>query len=435
MSTQSLSQLAGPTVVQNALALVAHGNRNTAAVLAHFADIDARRLYRPEGYPSMFAWCVGAAKLSEDSAARHIRAARLARRFPLILRLVEDGRLTLAALGLLAPHLVESNAGELLAAAAGRTNRQVEQLLAERFPQPDVPTVLCSLAAPALVMETRMGAEVAARPVQGNDKSPAALRVTARNSFARTTPLGPGRHLLQVTLPDGPHEKLCYAQALLGHSIPSGDLVQVLDRLFDLGLAQLEKQKRGAGGRGRSSRGRNPDSRYIPVAVRRIVWERDGGRCTFVSEKGHRCEATRLIEFDHVEPFARGGAATPSGLRLRCRAHNQYDAEQKYGAEFMRFKLEEAKRRAAERRAKAEEREAEKARKAQEREAARVRKAREDEVIPALNALGCFGERARHAASVTVDMVGATLEERIKAALRAGAPHCTRYSADGRRLT
>ncbi len=200
-------------------------------------------------------------------------------------------------------------------------------------------------------------------------------------------------------------------------------------------IGQLEQRKAGARGRGRSRGHRNPDNRYIPTAVRRAVWERDCGRCTFVGENGHRCEATSALEFDHIQPFARGGEPTPSQLRLRCRAHNQYEAERTYGAEFMRHKREEAKRRADERRAKAEAREAEKARNAQEREAARGRKAREDEVIPALNAMGWRGECARHAASVTVDMVGATFEERIKAALRAGAPPCTRYSADGRRLT
>ncbi len=430
MSTQPLSHLSNPALLQRTFALVAQGNVHTAELLVHLAEVDARKLYRPEGYPSRFAWCVGALKLSEDAAAKRIQAARAAREHPAIFPMVEEGRLTLSAIGLLAPHLKQGAGADLVEAAAGKSNREVERLLAERFPRPDVPTVLRTFDAPAA--ETPA---LALAATSGSCEKHAARHVEDRKSLGRTTPLAPGRHLLQVTLPDGPHEKLRYLQALLGHAVPSGDLVQVLDRVFDLALAGIEKQQHGAGGRSRSGRRHNPDSRYIPVAVRRIVWERDGGRCTFVSEKGHRCEATRLIEFDHVEPFARGGEATPSGLRLRCRAHNQYDAEQKYGAEFMRLKLEEAKRRAAERRAKAEEREAEKARKAQEREAVRVRKAREDEVIPALNALGCFGERARHAASVTVDMVGATLEERVKRALQAGAPHCTRYSADGRRLT
>ena len=50
------------------------------------------------------------------------------------------------------------------------------------------------------------------------------------------------------------------------------------------------------------------------------------------------------LEFDHIEAFARGGEATTANIRLRCRAHNQYEAERTFGAGFM-----EAKRRGADR--------------------------------------------------------------------------------------
>ena len=71
--------------------------------------------------------------------------------------------------------------------------------------------------------------------------------------------------------------------------------------------------------------------RHIPDAVKRAVWERDGGRCTFVSEAGHRCPARELIEFDHIDEVARGGEATVDNIRLRCRAHNAYEGELFYG--------------------------------------------------------------------------------------------------------
>jgi hypothetical protein len=46
---------------------------------------------------------------------------------------------------------------------------------------------------------------------------------------------------------------------------------------------------------------------------------------------------------DHVEPLARGGDATVANLRLRCRTHNQYEAERSFGSEFMHRKREEAR--------------------------------------------------------------------------------------------
>ena len=48
------------------------------------------------------------------------------------------------------------------------------------------------------------------------------------------------------------------------------------------------------------------------------------------------------------EPVARGGEATVKGLRLRCRAHNQYEADHVFGAGFMNEKRERARRAAAE---------------------------------------------------------------------------------------
>jgi len=73
------------------------------------------------------------------------------------------------------------------------------------------------------------------------------------------------------------------------------------------------------------------------------VHERDGGRCTFVGIGGHRCDETLLLEFDHIVPVAKGGKATVENLRLRCRTHNQYEADQVYGAGFMERKREIAR--------------------------------------------------------------------------------------------
>ena len=167
-------------------------------------------------------------------------------------------------------------------------------------------------------------------------------------------PLSPGRFGVQFTMSQRAHDQLRYAQALLGHALPSRDLAQVIERALDALVEKLEQQKLGRASRCRTGRHRAEDSRHIPAAVRRTVWERDGGRCTFVSDQGRRCEATSKLEFDHAQPFARGGQATPSQLRLRCRAHNQFEAERTYGKDFMRHKREQARRRTAEDRAKAQ---------------------------------------------------------------------------------
>src|SRR5262249_38408833 len=90
-----------------------------------------------------------------------------------------------------------------------------------------------------------------------------------------------------------------------------------------------------------------PNSRHVPARVKRAVWKRDGGRCTYVSDSGHRCEERTDLQFDHVLEFARGGDATAAGIRLRCQTHNQLTAEQTLGAAFMAHRRESARFRPA----------------------------------------------------------------------------------------
>jgi 5-methylcytosine-specific restriction endonuclease McrA len=78
-----------------------------------------------------------------------------------------------------------------------------------------------------------------------------------------------------------------------------------------------------------------PGSRHIPAAVRREVWQRDGGRCAFVGSAG-RCAERGFLELHHVVPFAKGGEAITTNIELRCRAHNAYEAELSFGSFVLR---------------------------------------------------------------------------------------------------
>ena len=65
--------------------------------------------------------------------------------------------------------------------------------------------------------------------------------------------------------------------------------------------------------------------RAIPAAVKRQVWQRDGGRCSYLDRRtGRRCNSRHLIEIDHILPYALGGGVDPRNLRLLCRAHHRH---------------------------------------------------------------------------------------------------------------
>jgi hypothetical protein len=119
-----------------------------ADVLAHLAKVEERKLHVPAGYGSMLDFGVHELHYSKDAAYKRIHAARAALEFPVILDLVAEGALGLRVVNLLRPCLTPENADELLAAAAFRTQEEVRELLAERFPQGAVETVIEPIGQP-----------------------------------------------------------------------------------------------------------------------------------------------------------------------------------------------------------------------------------------------------------------------------------------------
>ena len=263
------SHLSDDDLVAHVKSLARCERQATAFLIAHLAELDARRLYLAAGFSSLFTYCCDVLHLSEPAAYNRIEAARTARRFPLILGMLGEGSLSLATVRLLASHLTAENHQELLAAAGGKSRRQVEELLV--------------------------------------------------------------RYEVRFTASAQTREKLRLAQDLLRHAIPTGDPAEVIDRALTALLEDLARKKFAATKRPRASRGTSPGSRDISVKVRRAVWIRDRGACTFVSKSGRRCNERAFVEFHHADPYGVGGEATVQNIQLLCRAHNAYEGELFYG--------------------------------------------------------------------------------------------------------
>ena len=193
-------------------------------LVAHLAILDRRpAVYASQGYGSLFAYCTQALRLSEDAACNRIEAARACRRFPVILDLLAAGEVTLTSIRLLGRHLTPENHRTVLAKASGRSRRQIEALVAELAPQPDVPSsvrkrptfiAMPPAAAPAIT-------SVPSEPTPANaPPSPAALPPTPRPIVRATAP---ERYRVQFTIGPETHERLRRLQALLRREIPDGD--------------------------------------------------------------------------------------------------------------------------------------------------------------------------------------------------------------------
>jgi hypothetical protein len=410
----------------------------TARLVAHLAEFDARRLYLPAGYSSLFAYCCQALGLSEHETYNRIEAARAARKFPVILEMLSTAALNLTAVRLLAPHLTAENHLELLTAAIGKSKLEVEELLVRHFPRPDVASSirrlppLASFASsvgggahvaalgtaaqraltpsgalpatdgvpPRSLAATALGGTPATVSADALVASPATATIQAATSAADPSspsatfaprrppvvaPLAPDRYQIKFTANARTFEKLQLARNLLRHSIPDGDTGEIISRaltalLEDLarkkfggserpragseqrqggserphagseqqqadsarrhggGERQASSERRHSGGEKQASgerrhggRSKSDTSRWVPVEVKRAVWLRDGARCAFVGSSGRRCGERGFLEFHHLKPFGAGGETTVANVQLRCRAHNQYEADLYYG--------------------------------------------------------------------------------------------------------
>lgn len=341
---------------------------NLAAILEHLAEFDRRRIAERKAYQSTFEYCARVLGYSEQEAYKRIYAARLSREYPLILRLVADGRLHLSGLQTVGPHLNDRNQEQLLAAACGKTRRDLEILAAglagsKAEPRDSIKVIAVGASATCKEDLGRVGplfaplAERGGSPCDGRvlaadaggggpcdggapdahdgggcsgnggNGGAGSPGVAAAASSASSTPetgrvrfafVGSARLLAKVER----------ARQRFRHRYPAGRLEDLVEAAFDALLEKSDLERGGPAIR-RPSLAR---ARRIPRWVRKTVWLRDGGRCTYVSEDGLRCGARSFLQFDHVAPWALGGASNdPANVRLLCRSHNLLLARDVFG--------------------------------------------------------------------------------------------------------
>ena len=319
----------------------------TVALIAHLAEFDHRQLYRAGGFSSLFQYCVEVLRLSEDAASNRIAAARMARRHPDVLNRLAAGSLSPSTVRLIAKHATSENAQALIEAATGKTKRQVELILARLFPQSEVPASIRPLgpapspfppgltAAPSLLplstptpTPTPDGA-VAPRPHSAGDVDSGVLSADAppRVTVVGTPP--PDRFEIRFTAKADTVTKLTMVQDLLSHAVPNGDIAEVFDRALSALAEQLLRRQFAMTSAPRTTPD-SPSAADEPAAVKRAVYLRDRGRCTYVSKDGRRCESRRFLQFDHTQGRAVGGGFTVENVRLRCGPHNRLEAERLY---------------------------------------------------------------------------------------------------------
>lgn len=321
MKIQSLSSVD----LHEKLVSISHAERKlTLDLLHHLHEFDRRKLYANRGHSSLFEYVVQELKYSESAAQRRIFAMRALRDLPELEERVESGELKVTQLAQVQSFLrMEQKQGKrftvqekkkLIESTLGKSTRETEKLLAEKNPE-----------------------------------------FSLREKVRVVTPT-----LTQVTFTadETLMQDLARVRDRFAHRLPTGasmaDVVQFLAQ-FALKSVREEKEVRKSSLPAPVVASRQPSSqssRYVPIAVRKAVWIRDQGKCTYVSNpsrlpgeagisrlSGKKCESRHRLEFDHIRPLALGGATTVDNLRLLCFTHNQSEAQRLLGERVSRTRV------------------------------------------------------------------------------------------------
>jgi len=322
------------------------------AALAKFlpilAEIESRKAYLEEGFPSLFKYLTLGLNLSESSAAKRIGAARLGRVIPKLFSMIESGVIHLSGAYVLSKYLESKTLPSILPLCVNKSRDEIDRLARNYFASSSE----LSVASTREVVRLRVR-RVLPVEEQSDDGPMTNLKAAFPEPNQECDTILSTEVRLSITLSDTGFKRLERLKQLKpGHnfaSIIEKALEMYQSKIDPVGRVERKEPSKFRGdqvqgeitcaqAQDQSTKPRATVTRHIPAAVRHQVYRRDQGQCTFMSVGGMRCCERGRLEFDHIQPFAMGGKHTVENLRLRCRGHNQLAARVAYGEDFMRRK-------------------------------------------------------------------------------------------------
>jgi hypothetical protein len=323
--------------------------KTQVALIAHLAEIARRKLHLDQGYASMFDYCLRALHLAEGEIWLRLQVSSCCGRFPELLEELAAGALNITSAGKISAFLTEENKTSVLHFCRGKTTREVEEFLCSLKPKPSVPSSLqrcprsTELAHPTEHVresEQRLPGERELLPAESND--------SAANGTDHAPPpaakpsrleiLGNERYHLHCTVNAEQRRKIERLAELLGIDNPARNLTALLEQAIDIALkakdpAKPRRAKQAVAKEASQEQNTTsaPRSRYIPAAIKRVVFQRGEYRCQFAATDGARCPQRTHLCVDHIVPFAQGGANDVTNLQLLCARHNLRKMERDFG--------------------------------------------------------------------------------------------------------
>ena len=372
----TIKQLSNKELLSQTKFLVQKERNIHIQVLRHLAEIDSRKLFFSQGFFSLFDYAVRELGYSEGAAYRRIKAMKLCRDLPETANRLQSGRLSLSAASQLQVFFEKQNKKtkeeEKKTLSLKSSEERISVNEAKERKKSGEDQILIKTPEHLKTGESFQNEDLnRTLPLSQEEKENLVKKVESCSTRAtekllseadpslslpkreKVRFLGKGKVEVKIVIDEQCHKELEKLKNLLSHKNPNlsyGELISILSKEAIKKHAPREKNTRQ---RKEEKVQENPSikkqeftdksaelavtfapksghqikkiSRSIPSHLRKYIWARDQGQCSYVHhETKRRCASRHLLQIDHVQPFALGGRTEKENLRLLCAGHNQY---------------------------------------------------------------------------------------------------------------
>ena len=357
MDNNQYKKLSDDRLWEDTKKLVKKERELSLQVIHHLEEIESRKLYLKKGFSSLFHYCVKELQYNENSAYLRIKTMKLCREVPEALAKIESGKLNLSTAGKLqsffekrrsasakAPRTFDvkdsvSIPHEASLCTASSQPRNAASSLSTLSPQPSPFPISGKGGLPFSSSRDKLDLieKVEEKSSRETEKLLASIDPEIAAPKERVRELGQGKTEIKIILDEEGMKNLETLKHLLSHKNPNLSYGELVLFLLRLGLKKYDLRQKPLKKTSVQTLMRQPlqkqklMTRHIPMNIRRKVWQKDEGRCSYKDFKSNRkCGSKHRLQVDHIQPFALGGKHEIQNLRLLCANHNRNRSQQTF---------------------------------------------------------------------------------------------------------
>jgi 5-methylcytosine-specific restriction endonuclease McrA len=347
MNRMNFKILSDDSLHEKTLSAASEEKQATLRLLEFIAEVDERRLYSARGFSSLWEYVHVALGYSESQASERVSSMRLMRKVPEVREMLAENKLTLTSTAKLASFVRRENCSaektsELLEKIAERPTREVERVLAS---EQTVPTPKPDVFKPQGLESTRISFDADSeflalfeelKNLQGrpnwemNERLKDAMKTVLKKK-KREAATSEKKEAGERNLATDTNDSLGSEQA----QPESGKVTKLkLPKKYQAERSPpvLRAQKVNL------QQNETPDRRYFSAFVKTSVRIRSANRCEYIDgATQRRCTSRFALEFDHITPYAKGGASSLENCRHLCANHNRFAAVREFGEAKVNF--------------------------------------------------------------------------------------------------